>query len=48
LSLAWFYFKNSDCVYARKRGVLSFEKRYEDVKRGKCEEKNMCMEKKEE
>jgi hypothetical protein len=41
------FFENSDCVYARKRGVESFEKRDEDVKRGKSKEKNMCMEKKE-
>jgi hypothetical protein len=33
--------------YARKRRVESFEKRDKDVKRGKSEEKNMCMEKKE-
>jgi hypothetical protein len=40
-SLAWFYFKNSDCVYARKRGVEGFEKeikmsREEKVKRKIC------------
>jgi hypothetical protein len=40
-------FQNSDCVYVRKRGVESFEKRDKDVKRGKSKEKNMCMEKKE-
>jgi hypothetical protein len=40
--------KISDCVYARKRGVESFEKRDKDVKRGKSKEKNMGMEKKEE
>jgi hypothetical protein len=39
-------FKISDCAYARKRGVESFEKRDKDVKRGKSKEKNMCMEKK--
>jgi hypothetical protein len=40
-------FLNSDCIYARKKGVMSFEKRGKDVKRGKSKEKNMCMEKKE-
>jgi hypothetical protein len=34
-------------VHARKRGVECFEKRENDVKRGKNKEKSMCMEKKE-
>jgi hypothetical protein len=40
-------FYNSDCVYAIKRGVWCFEKRDNNVKRGKSKEKNLCMEKKE-
>jgi hypothetical protein len=34
-------------LYARKRGVESFENKYKDFERGKSEEKNVCMEKKE-
>jgi hypothetical protein len=40
-------FSNSDCFYARKRGVENFEKRDKDVERGKSKEKNMSMENKE-
>jgi hypothetical protein len=35
-------FKISVCVYARKRGVESFEKRDNDVKRGKVKRK-ICV-----
>jgi hypothetical protein len=35
-------FSNSDCVYARKRGVQSFEKRDKDVKRRESKEK-ICV-----